>query len=222
MLQDVYTRYRGGCMMLLRREGENVVFLGTAFVVHPDGYLLTAAQNVKGHEDLMVAQRDFGLDFAPLVTDTVTTYDGMVCRLDETHDMALLRFEHPVEIALPDHILGIPENVSPGGHVGLLGYSFGFNHVFNQFIKESVITTKVLTGSGTHLLLIDGVVNTGMRGAPLVSLDDGRIVGLVHGRFDPVQAGIMDKEPQERPYFSYAISIEYAFPLLEAEGLQVI
>lgn len=222
MLQDIFTRYRGGCMMLLRREGDSVVFLGTAFLVHPDGYLLTVAQSVQDQDNLMVAQRDFGLEFAPMVTDTISTYDAAVCQVDEARDLALLKFENDVEIALPDHIIGMSHAIVPGSHVGLIGYSFGFNHVFNQFIKESVVCSKVVTRAGANLLLFDGVVNLGMRGAPLIAQDDGRVIGLVHGRFDPVQAGIADSPPAEQPYFSYAVSIEYAAALLHAEGRDVV
>lgn len=222
MLQDVYARYGGGCMMLLRQEGDSVVFLGTAFLVHPDGYLLTVAQGVQNVGGLMVAPRDFRAQFAPMVTDTVSPFPATVCQVDEEHDLALLKFQQDVDIALPDHILGVPETTCPGSGVGLLGYSFGFNHMYNLLVKQSIICAKVQTLQGANLLLFDGVVNLGMRGAPLVTLADNRVIGVVHGRFDPVRAGISDAPPDERPYFSYAVSIEYAEPLLAAEGRVVI
>ena len=61
-----------------------------------------------------------------------------------------------------------------------------------------------------------------MRGAPLVTMADGRVIGVVNGRFDPAQAGDSETEPAEQPHFSFAVSIEYAAAMLEAEGLEII
>lgn len=222
MLQDIYARFRGGCMMLLRKEGDAVLFLGTAFLVHPDGYLLTAGHSVQGRDNVMVAPRDFGSEFAPMWSETVAPYQATVCQVDAGHDLALLKFQRDFEIVFPDHMMGVPETVSPGSSVALLGYPFGFQHVFNQFIEQSVVSTKLVTNAGTNLLLFDGVVNLGMRGAPLVTMADGRVIGVVNGRFDPAQAGDSETEPAEQPHFSFAVSIEYAAAMLEAEGLEII
>ena len=222
MLQDIYARFRGGCMMLLRKEGDTVVFLGTAFLVHPDGYLLTVARSVRGQENLMVAPRDFEFEFAPMWSETVRPYQATICQVDEKHDLALLKFCRDYDMTYPDHIIGAPEAVMPGSSVALLGYPFGFQNVFNQFIEPAVVSAKSTTDLETHLFLFDSVVTLGMQGAPLVTLSDGRVIGVVQGRFDPSTSVRAGTTPVVNPHFSAAISIEYATAMLEAEGLSII
>jgi serine protease Do len=224
MLKDVYARYAGGTMMLLRREGEEVAFLGTAFLVHPEGYLITVAHILYSHEDLMVAPRDFGLEFGPMLSETVAPYRAEVVQVDKDHDLALLRFHRDFEIVMPDHVVGVPDLTPPGARTGLLGYPFGFHHIYNLCIQPAVVSAKVLSGNETRLFLVDAVAHEGARGGPLVSIDDGRVIGVVGGRLDPAEVVPSGERAQEPGYasMSFAISIEYAARLLEAAGLEVV
>jgi serine protease Do len=134
-----------------------------------------------------------------------------------------LKFRREVEIVMPDHVLGRADEIAPGAPLGVVGYPFGFYHVYSQCIIGASLSNKMLSRRGNNLLLFDAAINDGMRGAPLISVDDGRVVGVVNGRFNPAEA--MSAPPEVTPpvnHFSYAVSIEYAAPLIEAEGLEVI
>lgn len=79
------------------------------------------------------------------------------------------------------------------------------------------------SNNGTRLFLFDSRVHEGSTGGPLVNLEDSRVIGIVSGRFDPLEASPAVTEDQGmRTSFSYAVSIEYAVPLMEAEGLDVV
>ena len=75
------------------------------------------------------------------------------------------------------------------------------------------------------MLLFDTKVHDGMAGAPLVSADDGRVIGVVVGRFSPVEDGgdfVRGSDPGYHTQISYAVSIEYGLAMMEGTGLEVI
>lgn len=223
MLRNVHARYQGGCMMLFRTEGDAVVFLGTAFLVHPKGYLLTAAHLIGNAGDLVVACFEQGMGFLPITHESLTPLSVAVVQKDEERDLALLKFERDVEIVMPDHVLGRSDEIAPGAPVGVVGYPFGFYHVYSQCILGANLSNKMLSRRGNNLLLFDAAINDGMRGAPLINVDDGRVIGVVNDRFNPAEAMAApnDVTPPVN-HFSYAVSIEYAAALLEAEGLEAV
>lgn len=224
MLQETYARFRGGCMMLLQQQGEEAAFRGTAFLVHPGGYLLTAAHLLQGHEGILVAFRDYGGDFAPTESDTITPLPARVCQVDQEHDVALLSFRDDCEVSMPDHVLGMPDLIMPGTSVAIMGYPFAWHHVWNQFMEASVVSAKLLSRNGTKLFLFDAGGVEGVRGGPLVSTGDGRIIGIIGGRFRLDEAGEVDPNAAQGParVFSYAVSSEYGAALLEKEGVEPI
>ena len=225
MIQDIHTRYRGGCMMLMRQEHDSALFMGTAFLVHPKGYLLTAAHLLHDfREKLYVAARDYGDDFAPMQTDTVVPLPAEVRQIDHDHDLALLRITDGTEVTMPDHVIGVPSALAPGAVVSCLGFPFGFYHVYNLVVNQGIVSAKMQSPNGTGLILIDTPMLDGMRGGPLVSVHDGRVVGVLSGRFSPEEVmGLpQDETTPHRRTFAYAISIEYAAALMEAEGLEVV
>jgi serine protease Do len=222
MLQDIYFQYKNACMMLFRREGEQVTFRGTAFLVHPRGYLLTAAHLITGKYELMVVPGDTQQGFIPVHTETVTPYGVVVRQMDRERDLALLQFTGEIEVTVPDHVIGIPEEVPVGSSVACTGYPFGYYSIYNQLIKQAVVSSRILSGNGTQLFLFDTLVHDGNRGGPLINTYDGRIIGVVGGRFSPQE--LMPKLLKEshvplRTDVSYAVSVAHASPLMEKEGL---
>ncbi len=222
MSDTAYTRYSGGCVMLLRREGDAVAFIGTAFLVHPDGYLLTVAHILPESGDLMVSPRDFGMAFSPQESETVATLPATVVRVDRENDVALLTFQRDTEILMPDHVIGAPDDTLPGSTVACLGFPFGFYQVYNQCIYQAVVTAKILSPVGMKFFLFDAISNEGLRGGPLVDVNDGRIIGIVGGCFHPGQLSRHPIEDATAIGSSYAISIEYGAALLQAEGIAVL
>lgn len=222
MLQDIYYQYKGASMMLFRREKDEVAFCGTAFLVHSDGYLLTAAHLIAGRDELMVAPMGEATGFSPVSAESVTPISVEIRRIDRQHDIALLKFVQEIEVAMPEHILGIPEEVPIGNTVACLGFSFGHYHVYVHLIKQAVVSAKILSGNETHIFLFDTMVHDGSRGAPLINLYDGRIIGVVGGRFEPQELMPEHLKRTETPIktnISYAVSIEHASKLLEDEAL---
>ncbi|MFV0421075.1 S1 family peptidase [Oleidesulfovibrio sp.] len=224
MLQDIHLRYRNGCMKLFRMdEQKHLVFVGTAFVVHSEGYLLTVAHPVSQDDTLMVVPPEAEDDFLPVSSEALTAIPVRVAQMDKERDLALLKFTDKVEITTPDHLIGVPENATVGSGVACLGFAFGFQCIYTQVLQQAVVCAKMRSTNGTNLFLFDSRVHDGSRGGPLVSNDDDRVIGVVTGRFDPLEATpVIEGEKPMPTSFSYAVSIEYAVPMMEKEGLDVI
>ncbi len=225
MLQDIYFQYKKACMMLFRREGREVVFRGTAFLVHPDGYLLTAAHLITGEHELMVVPIEEESGFTIVHIETVTPIGVAVARTDPDRDLALLRFTQEIHISMPDHVMGIPEAVPVGNTVACLGFPFGYYGIYNLLIKQAVVSAKIISGNGTRIFLFDAMVHDGNRGGPLVNAHDGRIIGVVGGRFEPQELmpeHLRHAETPIRSNVSYAVSADHALELMESEALTIV
>jgi serine protease Do len=225
MLNDVYFQYKNACMMLFRREGDQVAFRGSAFLVHPDGYMLTAAHLITGQYEHMVVPPDEESGFAAAHIDRVTPIAVEIRQIDRQRDLALLKFKPEIEISMPDHIMGVPEEVSVGSMVAGLGFPFGYYGIYNQVIKQAVISAKVLSGNETQIFLFDTMVHDGHRGGPLINLADGRIIGVIGGRFSPqelIPDHLKSAEAPIKTDISYAVSTDHARDLMEAESIDII
>lgn len=204
-------------------EQNHLVFLGTAFVIHPDGYLLTAAHAVSMQKNLMVVPVSPEDDFMPMISASFRAIPVNVAGADLEHDIALLQFTDEVGMNMPDHILGAPETITMGTGVACIGFPFGFQCIYNQVLQQAVVSGKILSANDTKLFLFDSRVHDGTRGAPLISMDDQRVIGVVSGRFDCLEASPIEEKEKGMPTsFSYAVSIEYAVPLMEELGVEFV
>jgi serine protease Do len=223
MLQGVSHKFRSGCMMLVRDQLEQVSFLGSAFLVHRAGYLLTAAHLVPNPDGLRVVATSLTEDFAPMRFDRVAAMPVSVCRTAPEHDIALLRIVEDVEIEVPDDFLGSTVAVRPGASVMTLGYSFGHEQLHTILTTGAVVSAKIRSPNDTNLILFDNMVHDGDRGGPLVHVADGHIVGLISGRFEPAEvvrgSREWDRSPARDTNMSFAVAIEYGRELMHAEGL---
>jgi serine protease Do len=210
-------------MMLVRDQQEQVSFLGSAFLVHRDGYLLTAAHLAADPNGLRVVPTSYTEGFAPMRFDRVAAIPVAVVRSDREHDVALLRIEEEVAIGVPDDFLGNTDNVRPGASVMVLGYSFGHEQMHTILTTSAVVSGKIHSPNWTRLILFDNMVHDGDRGGPLVHVADGHIVGIVSGRFEPAEvvrgSQEWDRVPPRDTNISFAVAIEYGLDLMREEGL---
>lgn len=226
MLQDLSQKFSGGCMMLVRKKESAVVFLGTSFIMHDDGYLLTAAHLLEGDEEgLMVVPTTGADEFTPISLDKVSAMSVSVTSVDKVHNVALLEIDRNLRIKTPDHLGGSTENLGLGTSLLCLGFPFGHDEMHNLVVQNAILSSKLRSRNQTRLLLFDSMVYDGSAGGPLVSGDGDRVVGIVIGRFSPVEDGgdfaRGNRHPGYDSPFSYAVSIEYGLKLMEKAGLDV-
>lgn len=219
MLQAVSHKFRSGCMMLARRRGDAIEFLGSAFLVDRHGYLLTAAHLVAAGDGFVVVPGETGDAFVAMTAPRVTAMNVSVAARDTDRDVALLRIDHGVEIGVPDDFLGSTGAVRQGATVMALGYSFGHHQVHTAMAFEAVVSAKIRSINDTALILYSSAFHEGDRGGPLVHVQDGHVIGIISGRFEPAElvpgASEDDRLVGAETNLSYAVAIEYGLALMD-------
>lgn len=217
MLQAVSQRFQGSCMMLMHRSDVGVTFLGSAFLVHSGGYLLTTARLLAQEEKLVVVPLDSDEVFPPVTRDEVAPVPVDVIARDVPHDTALLKLKPELAINMPDQILGSSDADPQGALLMSIGIPFGYYRVHGIMATQSTLAGRLRSHTGTRLLVFDRRVQYGDVGGPLISAGTGRIIGVVGGVFDPVELEGHDRSEglKVNSDLSYAISIEYGAALLE-------
>ena len=218
MLEAVSQRFEGSCMMVMKRVGTEVAFLGSGFLVHPEGYLLTAARLVGEGEKLEVVPPRSDNVFPQVTRDEVSPVPVELIARNMERDVALLKLKPDIEIQMPESILGSAEHDPRGALLMSLGVPFGYYRVHGVIATQSVLSGRLQTSTGTNVIIFDRRVQYGDIGGPLVSVSSSQVIGIVGGVFDPI--AIEEKEPPESMHpvhsdLSYAISIEYGAELLD-------
>jgi serine protease Do len=226
MYKNPGQKFIGACFILLRKRENSVVFLGTAFLVHDKGYLLTATHIIENDfENLMVARPNDPEDFSKLSFDEVAAVGVDVIKTDAYHNVSLLKLQKGFVIETPDYLIGQVDNLNLGTGLINIGFPYGHQDMHMLAIRSSVLSAKVRLDNGTKLLLFDSMVHDGMTGGPLVSIEDERIVGIVIGRFSPLADGGDFSRGKNYPLYdtsmSYAVSIEYGYNMLKEIGIEI-
>lgn len=218
MLETVSQRFQGSCMMVMRQVGGAVNFLGSSFLVHPDGYLITTARIITEDNDLVVVPPISNEAFMPVTREEVAPVPVKVVARDTGKDVALLKMTPELEINMPEGILGEPEHDPRGAMLMSLGVPFGYYRFHGVIAAQSVLSGRVKSRTETNLIIFDRRVQYGDIGGPLISVNDGQVIGVIGGVFDPVELeggqipeGVMPINSD----LSYATSIEYGRQLLE-------
>ncbi len=218
MLQSVSHKFRSGCMMLARQRGDAIEFLGSTFLVHAQGYLLTAAHLVASTEGLVVVPSEPSDEFLPMTAERVAAMPVSLVARDNDRDVALLRIDQAPDISVPDDFLGNTAAVRQGASVMALGYSFGHHQVHSVMAFDAVVSAKIRSRNGTDLIVFGSAFHEGDRGGPLVHVQDGHVIGIISGRFEPGE--IIAHVPEDdrltvaETNVSYAVAIEYGLALL--------
>jgi len=143
--------------------GNKVVGTGSGFLFLKKGILVTCDHVVEGSESLMCR-----------FPDDEKFYPAKIAIRDPEHDLALLKLE--VDRApLP---LGKPEEVKQGMPVIFSGFPLSLEALTTHQGILSAITKDAI---GMTTYLIDGTVNSGNSGCPLMNAT-GEVIGVVNAK----------------------------------------
>ncbi|MHB0939489.1 MAG: S1C family serine protease [Armatimonadota bacterium] len=172
----------------------DVTYTGTAFVVHPDGYLLTCAHMI-----------DYGDAESVTVTLDGKNYPASVLGYDSQHDLALLQIQVQKLPALP---LANSNAVRLGEEVRAVGYPL--SNLTGGDIKMTRGSIAGITTIGSSKTFqIDAAVNEGNSGGPIVN-ESGEVVGIVNAK--------LTVEGVEG--VGFAVPVNYARTLLRNEFIE--
>ncbi|MFW6364264.1 MAG: S1 family peptidase, partial [Spirochaeta sp.] len=187
MLEAVSQRFQGSCMMIMRRDGDEVTFLGSGFLIHPDGYLLTTSHIVAVESEIVVLPPDSSQLFRPVTLHKVAPVPADVVSRDSTRDIALLKLRPQLDINMPTEVLGSSESDARGAQLISLGVPFGYYRFHGVMAAQSILSGRIESRTGVNLIIFNRRVQYGDIGGPLISGTDGRVIGIVGGVFDPIQ-----------------------------------
>ena len=139
--------------------------LGSGFVIHPHGYIVTNA-----HVVARTVQRKVGFADG-------RSFDARIVAIDTAKDLAVLRIDAPSP--LPTLRLGSSDDLMVGETVIAIGNPFGFNHtVTSGVISATGRNIHVERGVAFHdLIQTDASINPGNSGGPLLNIL-GELIGI--------------------------------------------
>jgi serine protease Do len=137
--------------------------LGSGFIIHPSGYVVTNAHVVERSSSVQVR-----LASGRRLTGTVVGRDRRV-------DLALVKVDAPE--ALPVISLGDSERLAVGELVLALGHPFGLEQTVSLGIVSRKGAPLQAAAPGFDFIQTDAAVNPGNSGGPLVDMG-GRVVGV--------------------------------------------
>ncbi len=149
--------------------------LGSGFVIHPDGYIVTNQHVVDKANKILVTFRD-----------DRKTYEATVVGSDTKTDLALLKVKYSGK--LPAVVLGDSDKLSPGDWVIAIGNPFRLGHTATVGIVSA--KSRRVPGGKPYdsFIQTDASINPGNSGGPLFNAQ-GEVVGINTAIFSPGRLG---------------------------------
>ncbi len=144
--------------------------LGSGFIVHEDGYLITNFHVIEGQKHFTVTQFvQTGAELKRVVHKAIR-----IVALDAFHDLAVLQIEDEHDAPFPKVVLGLEEPVY-GERVFVIGNPAGLERT----VTEGILSHAGRLFEGSLYLQIDASVNPGNSGGPLFN-GHGQVIGVVN------------------------------------------
>ena len=144
--------------------------LGSGFIVHEDGYLITNFHVIEGQKHFTVTQ--FVQEGAEL--KRVIHKKIRIVALDVFHDLAVLQIEDEHEKPFPKVVLSLDEPVY-GESIFVIGNPAGLERT----VTEGILSHTGRLFEGSLYLQLDASVNPGNSGGPLFN-SHGQVIGVVN------------------------------------------
>lgn len=226
MLRQIAQHHSGGCLMIVRHTKEgSVEFIGTGFLCHKQGYILTCSHFINLTDKLAAIAPQPINEFNPLTLERVNVISLTISQYNSKNDVALLKISDPISVMVPDNIIGDEKNIHVGSNVAYLGFPFGQSGLHTLKISSAIISSKVINANNTKNFQLDTMVHEGNSGGPLIDIATGKIIGIISGRFSPTGNGggikIGNYSLGSESVISYATTISYGKELLKEEGINV-
>jgi len=144
--------------------------LGSGFIVHEDGYLITNFHVIQGQKHFTITQFvQKGAELKHVIHKEIR-----IVALDAFHDLAVLQIEDEHEAPFPKVILSMEEPVY-GESVFVIGNPAGLERT----VTEGILSHAGRLFEGSLYLQIDASVNPGNSGGPLFN-GHGQVIGVVN------------------------------------------
>lgn len=211
-MRDIISSYSGALCRVICRDLQSD---GTGFFVRQNGVLLTCNHVISRFT--IDPQARIRLEYSQdiQIETALRTYPASIAHdQNSTHpifeDYAILKIDVDGMKCLP---LGDYHEVEPGDNVLVLGYPFAVSYLCATL---GMISAKHRSPSHINeivnldMIQVDGSVNMGNSGGPLVGLDSSSVVGIVSVRLGSIQRNIQNlkaiPEVRESAIFSEIVN----------------
>ena len=149
------------------RRRRQVHTIGSGFVIHPDGYIVTNAHVVRQADKITVALADQSTHSAKLISS------------DRGLDLAVLRIDPPGRTKLAFLPLGRSDDLMVGETVIAIGNPLGYANSLTTGVISAVNRTLDFRGGVKvrDLIQTDAPINPGNSGGPLLNIK-GELIGI--------------------------------------------
>ena len=151
-------------LILILDTKNDIMGTGSGFIFRNKGILVTCNHVVKDASSIVLK-----------FSDSDAYISGKTVVRDEEHDLALVKFEDEKRTPLTIGDLG---KVSEGMRVVFSGYPFSSRDLTTH---QGIISAIVKDSTGMTSYLIDGTVNSGNSGCPLMNTD-GMVIGVINAK----------------------------------------
>jgi len=162
---QVVDKIRRSIGLVFTVEGQKITGKGSGFVFFKKGVLVTCNHVIKDRDANVLIQ----------FPDKEEFIQAKVMIRDEEHDLALLKFNddsrEPLEVVSS-------EMIKEGMNVIFSGYPLGLTSLTTH---QGILSAILTDATGITTYLIDGTVNSGNSGCPLMS-EEGNVIGVVNAK----------------------------------------
>lgn len=220
MYRNLYKQHSQGVVMLAKQLENTVEFLGTGFLAHEKGYILTCS-HIINPTDSIVALFPPGLNtFNPMTLSQVKAIPLILVQNNPINDVSLLKITISIDVRVPINLLGETTTLECGSNIATIGFPFGYDSLHLQSITQGIVSSKTVSANGAKLIQFDSMVHEGNSGGPLLDLKTGKVIGIVTNRFNPNKGGgimLANRQIGVETNISYASIIEYGIELIKNE-----
>ena len=157
---------------LVKDIGDRVVLiktpsgLGSGFIIHPDGYLITNDHVVSGENEVTVTVFGSG-------TERQTYSNVRILAASGDLDLALLKIETPDKKQFPTVPIGDADEIKQGQPVFAIGAPLGLE----RSVSQGIISLRNRQEGGSIFIQTTTQINPGNSGGPLFNLR-GEVIGV--------------------------------------------
>ncbi len=155
---------RSIALVLILDANNQIVGTGSGFIYSKKGILVTCNHVIKDAVSVLLK-----------FNDSLQYVNAKVIIQDEEHDLALLKFEDDSREPLEK---GNPEKTQEGAAVVFSGYPLSS---LDLTTHQGIVSAIIKDATGIVSFLIDGTVNSGNSGCPLMD-SDGNVIGVVDAK----------------------------------------
>ena len=140
--------------------------LGSGFIIHPDGYVITNDHVIAGENEVTVTVFGAG-------TDKQTYPNVRILAASADLDLALLKIETPDKRQFPTVPLGESDELKQGQPVFAIGAPLGLE----RSVSQGIISLRNRSENGGMYIQTTTQINPGNSGGPLFNLR-GEVIGV--------------------------------------------